>query len=306
MRVKKAVIPAAGWGTRFLPVTKSQPKEMLPLGNKPVIQHSIEEAVACGVDLVVVVTSAGKSSIENYFDRSLELESVLLQKGDAEMVASLRGLSELADIVFVRQREQLGLGHAVLTASKVIGEEPFLLILPDDLFEQPASVLPQMVEVYQEFGGSVLSIKQVSDEEVSRYGIIASRQIAPRTHQVYDMVEKPSIADAPSHLAIMGRYLLTPEIFRKLNEVTRGVNGEYQLTDGLKMLLDNQSVYACEFDGARYDAGTPLGWLEASITIAMKDPDLGPGLRQFLYHNIAGMLGADLRHETVLTSAKTA
>ena len=212
MRVKKAVIPAAGWGTRFLPVTKSQPKEMLPLGNKPVIQHSIEEAVACGVDLVVVVTSAGKSSIENYFDRSLELESVLLQKGDAEMVASLRGLSELADIVFVRQREQLGLGHAVLTASKVIGEEPFLLILPDDLFEQPASVLPQMVEVYQEFGGSVLSIKQVSDEEVSRYGIIASRQIAPRTHQVYDMVEKPSVADAPSHLAIMGRYLLTPEI----------------------------------------------------------------------------------------------
>jgi UTP--glucose-1-phosphate uridylyltransferase len=278
MKIKKAVITAAGWGTRFLPVTKSQPKEMLPLVNKPLIQYSVEEAIACGVELVIIVTSLGKRAIEDYFDRSFELEQVLMQKGETEMAEKIHRLSTMVDITYVRQKEQLGLGHAVLSCKKIIGDEPFILLLPDDLFEYPEMVLKNMIGVYERFQGSVVAVKRVSEREVSRYGIIDAEQRDNRIFQVNNMVEKPPLEDAPSDLAIMGRYILMPEIFQILDETLPGRGGEIQLTDGLKGLARQHSVYAYEFEGERYDAGTPLGWLQTTMTLALKDPVFGPEL----------------------------
>ena len=283
MRIKKAVIAAAGLGTRFLPVTKAQPKEMLPLVTKPVIQYSVEEAVACGVELVIIVTSLGKRAIEDYFDRSVELEQVLERKGETELAEDIHRLSNMVDITYVRQKEQLGLGHALLCASKIVGDEPFALILPDDLFEQKSLVLKNMMDIYQQYHGSVIATKQVSEDEVSRYGIIEPVKMADRIYQVTDLVEKPPMGEAPSNLAIMGRYILVPEIFKILGDIPAGRNGEFQLTDGLKQLLKTHPIYAYEFEGERYDAGTPLGWLQANITLAMKDPDIGPKLENYLH-----------------------
>jgi UTP--glucose-1-phosphate uridylyltransferase len=279
MKIKKAVITAAGWGTRFLPVTKSQPKEMLPLVNKPLIQYSVEEAIACGVELVVIVTSLGKRAIEDYFDRSYELEQVLIQKGEVEMAEKIHRLCTMVDITYVRQKEQLGLGHAVLSCKKIIGDEPFILLLPDDLFEYQEMVLKNMIAVYDRFQGSVVAVKRVSEREVCRYGIIDAEQRDNRIFQVNDMVEKPPFEDAPSDLAIMGRYILMPEIFQILEETLPGRGGEIQLTDGLKGLARQRSVYAYEFEGERYDAGTPLGWLQTTIALALKDPVFGPEIR---------------------------
>jgi UTP--glucose-1-phosphate uridylyltransferase len=283
MRIKKAVIAAAGLGTRFLPVTKAQPKEMLPLVNKPVIQYSVEEAVACGIELVVIVTSLGKRAIEDYFDRSVELEQVLERKGETELADDIHRLSSMVDISYVRQKEQLGLGHALLCASKIIGDEPFMLILPDDLFEQKSLVLKNMMDIYYQYQGSVIAAKQVGDDEVSRYGIIEPEKLADRIYEVMDLVEKPPRAEAPSNLAIMGRYVLTPDIFKVLGDIPAGRNGEFQLTDGLKRLIKTHPIYAYEFEGERYDAGTPLGWLQANIALAMKDPNIGPKLKNYLY-----------------------
>jgi UTP--glucose-1-phosphate uridylyltransferase len=283
MRIKKAVIAAAGLGTRFLPVTKAQPKEMLPLVNKPVIQYSVEEAVACGIELVVIVTSLGKRAIEDYFDRSVELEQVLERKGETELADDIHRLSSMVDISYVRQKEQLGLGHALLCASKIIGDEPFMLILPDDLFEQKSLVLKNMMDIYYQYQGSVIAAKQVGDDEVSRYGIIEPEKLADRIYEVKDLVEKPPMAEAPSNLAIMGRYVLTPDIFKVLGDIPAGRNGEFQLTDGLKRLIKTHPIYAYEFEGERYDAGTPLGWLQANIALAMKDPDIGPKLENYLH-----------------------
>jgi UTP--glucose-1-phosphate uridylyltransferase len=283
MRIKKAVIAAAGLGTRFLPVTKAQPKEMLPLVNKPVIQYSVEEAVACGIELVVIVTSLGKRAIEDYFDRSVELEQVLERKGETELADDIHRLSSMVDISYVRQKEQLGLGHALLCASKIIGDEPFMLILPDDLFEQKSLVLKNMMDIYYQYQGSVIAAKRVGDDEVSRYGIIEPEKLADRIYEVMDLVEKPPRAEAPSNLAIMGRYVLTPDIFKVLGDIPAGRNGEFQLTDGLKRLIKTHPIYAYEFEGERYDAGTPLGWLQANIALAMKDPDIGPKLENYLH-----------------------
>jgi UTP--glucose-1-phosphate uridylyltransferase len=283
MRIKKAVIAAAGLGTRFLPVTKAQPKEMLPLVNKPVIQYGVEEAVACGIELVVIVTSLGKRAIEDYFDRSVELEQVLERKGETELADDIHRLSSMVDISYVRQKEQLGLGHALLCASKIIGDEPFMLILPDDLFEQKSLVLKNMMDIYYQYQGSVIAAKRVGDDEVSRYGIIEPEKLADRIYEVKDLVEKPPRAEAPSNLAIMGRYVLTPDIFKVLGDIPAGRNGEFQLTDGLKRLIKTHPIYAYEFEGERYDAGTPLGWLQANIALAMKDPNIGPKLKNYLY-----------------------
>jgi UTP--glucose-1-phosphate uridylyltransferase len=283
MRIKKAVIAAAGLGTRFLPITKAQPKEMLPLVNKPVIQYSVEEAVACGAELVVIVTSMGKRAIEDYFDRSIELEQALERKGETEMVEDIQRLSNMVDIAYVRQKEQLGLGHALLCARKIVGEEPFILILPDDLFEQKSQVVKNMIDIHQTYQGSVIAAKQVNEDEVSRYGIIDPVKMAERIYKVMDLVEKPTAAEAPSNLAIMGRYILTPEIFKILGDVPAGRNGEFQLTDGLKQLARAQSIYAYEFEGERYDAGTPLGWLQTNIALAMNDPVIGPKLERYLH-----------------------
>lgn len=283
MRIKKAVIAAAGLGTRFLPITKAQPKEMLPMVTKPVIQYSVEEAVACGAELVVIVTSSGKRAIEDHFDRSVELEQLLERKGETELAEDIHRLSNMVDITYVRQKEQLGLGHALLCASKIVGDEPFILILPDDLFEQKSLVLKNMMDIHQKYHGSVIATKQVSEDDVSRYGIINPVKIADRIYKVMDLVEKPPTAEAPSNLAIMGRYILAPEIFKVLGDIPPGRNGEFQLTDGLKQLMKTHPIYAYEFEGERYDAGTPLGWLQANIALALKDPDIGPKLENYLH-----------------------
>ena len=280
--IKKAVITAAGWGTRFLPVTKSQPKEMLPLLNKPLIQYSVEEAIACGVELVVIVTALGKRSMEDYFDHAFELEQFLEQHGKAELAAELRRLSNMVDICYVRQKEQLGLGHAVLTAKNVVGNEPFVLFLPDDIFVDGAATLKQMIEIYARYEASVLAVKEVPEDDVDRYGVIRPRKIAPRLYQAMELVEKPERKEAPSRLAIMGRYVLSPDIFPALEATRPGRGQEIQLTDGLQRLAHERAVYAYEFEGERYDAGTMQTWLETTIALALKDPELGPSLRKYL------------------------
>ncbi len=282
MIIKKAVITAAGWGTRFLPVTKSQPKEMLPLLDRPIIQYSVEEVIACGVELVIIVTALGKRAIEDYFDRNYELEQMLEQKGEAKLLESVRRSSNMVDIGYIRQKGQFGLGHAVLTAKNMIGNGPFALLLPDDLFEMKEEVLKNMIQVYEKYGGAVVAVKQVTEEEISRYGIIDGRKIGNRIYQVTDLVEKPPPDKAPSNLAIMGRYVLVPEIFKVLENTKPGKNGEMQLTDALQTLLQNQPVYAYEFEGERYDAGTPLGLLETTIALGLKEPTMGKELRDYL------------------------
>ena len=282
MEIKKAVITAAGWGTRFLPVTKAQPKEMLPLLNKPIIQYSVEEAVDCGVRLIAIVTSIGKRAIEDYFDRHFELEYMLQQKGEFGLLEEVRHASKVADICYIRQKEQLGLGHAVLTSRNIIDKEPFFLLLPDDIFEQGAQVLRRMKQVYENYSGTVLAVKRVSEGEVSRYGIINYKQVDEHVYQVTDLVEKPKIEDAPSNLAIMGRYLFAPGIFDILQETAPGKNGEIQLTDALKISCERHPMYAYEFEGERWDAGTIDSWLETTVALALRNPGLAPGLTAYL------------------------
>jgi UTP--glucose-1-phosphate uridylyltransferase len=281
-QIKKAVITAAGWGTRFLPATKSQPKEMLPLLNKPLIQYSVEEAIGCGVELVVIVTALGKRSMEDYFDHAYELEHFLEQHGKAKLAAEVKRLSSMVDICYVRQKEQLGLGHAVLTAKNVVGNEPFVLFLPDDIFPDGAAMLKQMIEIYARYDASVLAVKEVPEDDVDRYGVISPRKVGPRTYQAMELVEKPERKEAPSRLAIMGRYVLSPDIFPALEATRPGRGQEIQLTDGLQRLAHERAVYAYEFEGERYDAGTVQGWLETTIALALKDPELGPSLRKYL------------------------
>jgi len=286
MKIKKAVITAAGWGTRFLPITKSQPKEMLPLLNRPIIQYSVEEAIACGVDLIVIVTSLGKRSIEDYFDRHFELETMLENKGETSILEEVRRLSDMVDIGFIRQKEQLGLGHAVLTARNMIGNEPFYLMLPDDLFEKREQVLKGMEQIFNTYQSDVIAVKRVKLDEVNRYGIVKYNQVEDRVLGVTDLVEKPRIEDAPSSLAVMGRYLLTPEIFDSLQHTVPGRNGEIQLTDALRRMIPQRTIYAYEFCGERWDAGTLPGWLETTFALALKDPDLAPRLRKFLVEQL--------------------
>jgi UTP--glucose-1-phosphate uridylyltransferase len=283
INIKKAVIPAAGWGTRFLPVTKSQAKEMLPLVDKPTIQYSIEEAVNCGIETVVIVTTPRKRAIEDYFNQDLELEHLLEQKGEAGLVRAIRRLSSMVDICYVQQEKQLGLGHAVLSTKKAVGNEPFLLFLPDDIFQYGTALLKKMLDIYQRYQGCVLAIKEVSDEEVSRYGIVEAEPVDERIYHVANMVEKPLARETRSRLAIMGRYILTPEIFSALEGTQPGKNGEIQITDAIKQLLQNSSIHAYEFEGERYDSGTPFGWLQTTIALALQRPDIGPQLRRYLY-----------------------
>jgi UTP--glucose-1-phosphate uridylyltransferase len=282
MKIRKAIVTAAGWGTRFLPATKAQPKEMLPLVDKPIIQYVVEEAVASGIEQIIIVTAGGKRAIEDHFDRSFELEQALEKKGDQALLERIRDISELADICYLRQKEQLGLGHAVLIAKDVVGEEPFAVILPDDIIEGEVPCLKQMVEVYNRFRCSVVAIQQVAAAEIEKYGIIEPRPVVERIFQVMSLVEKPTLEQAPSHLGIVGRYILTPQIFDILQDTPPGKGGEIQLTDGIQRLLEKQAVYAYEFEGIRYDAGTPLGFLKASVEIALRRPDISTEFRQYL------------------------
>ena len=282
MNVRKAVIPAAGWGTRFLPVTKSVPKELLPIVDRPVIQFAVEEAAAAGIKDVVLVNSFTKRAIEDYFDRSFELERLLGGKGDHGRLAQVKAISELVNLAAVRQKEQLGLGHAILVAKALVGQEPFAVFLPDDIVEGPVSAIQQLLRVHQRYGRSVLAVRRVPDAEVGRYGIIGAQTVAERTHRVTKLVEKPRLQDAPSNLAVIGRYILTPEVFGELERVKPGAIGEIQLTDGIAGLLATQEVYAYEFEGTLYDGGTPLGLLKASVQVALKRPDTAADFRQWL------------------------
>lgn len=282
MRVRKAVVLAAGYGTRLLPATKAQPKESLPLVDKPIIQYTIEEAVAAGLRQVIIVTAASKRAVEDHFDRSLELEMTLREKGDLSRLAEMQRISDLADFVYVRQKEQKGVGHAVLQARDIVGDEPFLLMFPDDVLVADVPVARQMVDVFEERGGSVIAVEEVPAAEVESYGIVGGEEAGDRVWRVNALVEKPKPEEAPSRLGIVGRYVLTPEIFEMLERTPPGKGREIQLTDGIAMLMESQPVFAYEFQGRRYDTGRPLGLLTAAIEIGLRRADIGPGLRAFL------------------------
>ncbi len=287
MRVRKAVFPAAGWGTRFLPATKAQPKEMLPLVDKPIIQYGVEEAVAAGIEQVIIVTSAHKGAIEDHFDLNYELEQMLEEKGEIEKLRQVRHITDLAQLAYVRQKEQLGLGHAVLMAKDLIGHEPFAVILPDDVVVADRPCIGQLIHAYHQTHGSVVAVMEVPNEETKRYGVIAGEPVDEalnhgRLHRVTKLVEKPEPKRAPSNLAIIGRYVLTPKIFDKLEQTPRGSGGEIQLTDAIQALMEEQGVYAYEFEGTRYDAGTTMGWLKASVALALQRPELESEFRTYL------------------------
>ena len=288
MKVRKAVIPAAGWGTRFLPASKAVPKEALPILDTPVIQYAVEEAVASGIEHIVLVTSQNKRALEDYFDRNFELESILEAKGDESRAKKVRALASLAEISSIRQQEQLGLGHAVLTAKNVVGNEPFAVILPDDVFDAKVPVVRQLLDVFERHGGSVVAVNTVSDEDVSRYGTIDGERLDDGAYKLSRLVEKPPLSEAPSRLAIAGRYVFTPEIFAKLERTKPGAIGEIQLTDGMNALAQDQGFYALEYEGEYLDAGTPLGMVKSSIHEALKRPDMGPDLRAWLARKLSG------------------
>ena len=290
--IRKAVFPAAGLGTRFLPATKAQPKEMLPILDKPTIQYVIEEAVASGLQEIIVVTGRGKNAIEDHFDRSIELEMMLERKGRADLLGVVRGISELAGLCYVRQGEPLGLGHAVLSARDLVGDEPFAVLLGDDILTDTTPALKQMLAVYAEHGSPVICVKRVPKAEVSRYGVIQARPLADHVHQITDMVEKPAVDEAPSNLAIVGRYLLPPEIFPLLEKTKEDRSGEIQLTNALKALLreGNQRIYALEYQGRWHDAGTVLGFLKTTVEFALARPEVASAFRVYLR-------GLDLREE---------
>ncbi|MCE2464207.1 MAG: UTP--glucose-1-phosphate uridylyltransferase GalU, partial [Dehalococcoidia bacterium] len=273
MRVRKAVIPAAGLGTRFLPTSKSVPKELLPILDKPMIQYGIEEAVAAGLELIVVVTSPGKETLESYFSKDPALERHLMDSSSQELLDKVRHVSSLAEMSFVIQKRPLGLGHAVLTAKDRVGDERFLLILPDDVIWDTEGASRQMLRVFEKYGSSVVAVEEVPLEAVRNYGVVDSSLIGEGVHRVNGLVEKPNPTDAPSNLAIVGRYILTPEIFECLGRTTPGAKGEIQITDGMALLLERQPMYAYLFRGDRYDAGTPLGFLKASVGIGLKRED---------------------------------
>jgi UTP--glucose-1-phosphate uridylyltransferase len=283
MRVRKAVFPAAGWGTRFLPATKAQPKEMLPLVDKPIIQYGVEEAVAAGIEQIIIITSTHKGAIEDHFDLNAELEHVLEDKGEIEKLRQVRAISNLAQLAYVRQKEQLGLGHAVLMAKELVGDEAFAVLLPDDVMLNPggAPVTAQLIEAHAAHRGSVVAITKVSRDEVGRYGIVRTTRGEGRLWELADVIEKPSVEEAPSDLAVLGRYVLSPRIFDKLEHTPRGAGGEIQLTDAIRALIADQPVYGYEFTGHRLDAGSRIGWLEANVALALES-DLADDFRAYL------------------------
>ncbi len=281
-KIRKAVLPAAGLGTRFLPATKASPKEMLPLVDKPLIQYVVEEAVACGIHDIIVITGRGKRAIEDHFDVSFELEMTLKDKGKDKILEDMRAITEMANFWYVRQPEARGLGHAVGCARAMVGDEPFAVLLADDVIHHATPALKQMMAVYEEFGTSVIGLQAVPESDVVNYGVIASEPLRPGLHRVLDMVEKPKPADAPSNLSVIGRYILDPAIFDALERIPAGAGGELQLTDALKSMLQGRIVHGLELQGKRYDAGSKLGFLMATVALGMDSPELGPEFRAFL------------------------
>jgi len=286
MKVRKAVFPAAGLGTRFLPATKAQPKEMLPLIDKPIIQYGVEEAMQSGCDQIIMVTGRGKSAIEDHFDTSYELEHMLEDRGKTDLLRIVQQISDMIHIAYVRQKEALGLGHAVLMAKELVGDEPFAVILPDDVIDAPVPCLKQMIEIYNETGCSVLATQVVEGAGISAYGVLDAKPVPGkhngRLFEVRDLVEKPSFENAPSNLAIIGRYILTPAIFEMIEGLNPGSGGELQLTDALRSLLKKEKIYGFTFEGKRHDAGDKLGFLKATVEFALERADLGREFREYL------------------------
>ena len=282
--VRKAVFPAAGLGTRFLPATKAQPKEMLPLVDKPIIQYGVEEALASGADNIILVTGRGKNAIEDHFDVAFELETFLEARGKTELLEEIRKISNLISVSYVRQGEPLGLGHAVLVTQPLVGNEPFAVILADDVIDADPPALKQMIDVFEELGGPVLAIEQVPAASVSSYGIVDAEEIRPGVYRIHDMVEKPPRGEAPSDLAIIGRYVLTPDIFPALEETAREKDrtGEIQLTNALRKLLKKRTIYGCRIEGVRHDTGNKLGFLKAVVYFALRRPDLREPFTEYL------------------------
>jgi UTP--glucose-1-phosphate uridylyltransferase len=286
MRVRKAIILAAGYGTRFLPATKAIPKEMLPLVDRPAIQYVVEEAVRAGLDQVIMVTAVNKRAVEDHFDRLADLEVFLEEKGRLDQVAEMRRLAEVADIVFIRQKERRGIGDAVMRARQVIGDEPFAVFFPDDIIEGDVPAIGQLIDVYDRHGGSVVGVERLPREELTHYGVIEPKELEERVYQVLGIVEKPPAAEAKSDLGTVGRLVLTPAIFPIIERTPQGANGEIQLTDSLGLLLQVESLYACRFTGERFDIGRPIGLLKANLSMALRRPDLAaeviPYLRELL------------------------
>lgn len=282
MKLRKAVIIAAGRGTRFLPVTKAIPKEMLPLVDVPLLHHAVAEAVASGIEQVIIVTALGKEAMERYFSPDEGLECFLENKGDAGRLEQVRGVCRIAEMRYVFQEQQLGLGHAVLTAREAVGKEPFAVLLPDDLYDSKVPALRQLLAVYDEYKANVVAVERVGEADVSRYGVIRAGRTTGNVHEVLGLVEKPAPERAPSNLAIVGRYVFLPEIFDTLAVTPPGSGGEIQVTDGMQALLKKQKLYAVEVDGIRHDTGTPLDWLKANVAFALKRDDIGPALRDYL------------------------
>ena len=281
-KIRTAVIPAGGLGTRFLPTTKAVPKELMPLLDQPLIQYGVEEAVEAGVERVVIVTSPGKEALERYFSSDPELERRLTDSGDADRARQINNVASLAEFSYVIQEEPRGLGHAVLTAKEAVGRQPFMVILPDDVIWPAGDAAPRMMEVYSRFDSAVVAVEEVPLEAVSAYGVVDPEVMEDRVYRVRGLVEKPDPNEAPSRLAIVGRYILPPEIFDCLERTPPGAKGEIQLTDGMALLLDDQAMYAYQFEGTRYDGGTPLGLLRASLDIGLKRPDTRDRVRQII------------------------
>jgi UTP--glucose-1-phosphate uridylyltransferase len=280
--VRKAVFPAAGLGTRFLPATKASPKEMLPLVDKPLIQYVVEEAVASGIESIIIVTGRGKSAIEDHFDVSFELEALLRERGKEDDLRLVREISEMARVSYVRQREALGLGHAVLQARDWVGEEPFAVMLSDDIIDSRTPALRQLIDVYQKYDAPVVATMQVEGEAISRFGALDVDEVADGVYRIKDMIEKPPLSAAPSDLAIIGRYVLTPDIFDEIEATTPGAIGEIQITDAMRALSKKRDFYAVRFEGTRYDAGDKLGFLIATVEYALKHSELAPDFRSYL------------------------
>lgn len=281
-KIRKAVFPAAGLGTRFLPATKASPKEMLPLVDKPLIQYGVEEAVASGIEEIIIVTGRGKHAIEDHFDVSFELEHNLRAKGKTKLLEEVQRISNLVNFSYVRQKEPLGLGHAVLCAKHLVGDEPFAIILGDDIIDARVPALAQMIKVYNKYSASILGIEEVPRDKIQSYGVIKAEKVEDGVHRVIDLIEKPKPKEAPSNLAIIGRYILTPEIFEVLERTRAGKLGELQLTDALKGLLSLQQVYGYEIHGNRYDAGDKLGFLKATVEFGIKNQEVGRDFRNYL------------------------
>jgi UTP--glucose-1-phosphate uridylyltransferase len=288
MKIRKAVIPAAGFGTRFLPATKAQPKEMLPIVDKPTIQYIVEEALNSGIEEILIIVGRDKSSIINHFDRSVELELTLEKNQKEEALAMVREITNMVNIHFIRQKEALGLGHAILQAKTFVGNEAFAVLLGDDIVDNQIPCLKQLIATYEQYQCSVVGVQSVEWDRVSKYGIVDGKEIASRTYEVKDMVEKPTREEAPSNVAILGRYILTPDIFGYLEETKPGAGNEIQLTDGIKKLCERNRVLAYDFEGRRYDAGDKLGFLEATVEFGLKNPEIGDAFRTYLKNLIQG------------------